>query len=116
MVEIPFNKWSREKLANRKKIATSRNKTYGYKGDEFKVNLGDSVRTYRIVYVETVSLGFVANYCYKLEGADSPEEFIDVWNKIHWKRKYDPEHRIRLHCFEEINKEQINKNLNLREK
>lgn len=110
-IKIPFNKWSKEKLVLRSKIATSRNKTYGYIGDTFKINLGDSVRTYRIECVETVSLYFVANYCYKMEGADSPKEFIDIWNSIHWKKKYDPQHRVRLHCFKEVDYEQINKNL-----
>ena len=37
-IKIPFNDWSKQKLAEEKKCATSRRTKYGEKGDIFTIN------------------------------------------------------------------------------
>lgn len=79
IVKIPFNDWSRSKLQFGLKCCTSRTKIYGELGDTFEVNNS----TYRIEYIMRLPLIFVRDYLYREEGANSPEEFEEVWNSIH---------------------------------
>ena len=79
-IKIPFNDWSKERLFMKR--CTSRTKKYGEVGDTFTVNvkgfIGDNDKKFRITHIERVSLGFVADKLYKLEGASSTREFIKV--------------------------------------
>jgi hypothetical protein len=103
-IEIPFNEWSKERLSINSKCATSRNKKYGNPGDTFSVTFigcssGTWTRVYRLMFVEKVSLGFVAKFFYSMEGCLTPDEFVKVWNDIHPRKKFDPEQLVWLHVF-----------------
>ena len=97
-ITIPFNNWSRERLRNNTKTATSRNKRYGIVGDTFVV---DGV-TYKLTSIARLRLGYIAEQKYAQEGAKSPEEFINVWNEIHPRKKYNPVQKVYYHEFERM--------------
>ena len=96
-IRIPFNDWSRERLKVCK-CATSRNKRYGKPGDTFSVD----GQAYRILNITKAPLWRVAEHCWMEEGADSPSEFIEVWNEIHPRKHYNPKQVVWYHEFEPI--------------
>jgi len=96
-IRIPFNEWSKKRLVHAK-IATSRYKRYGKKGDTFSVGDYD----YRIDFVVKLPLWFITYYLYRTEGAESPEEFQKVWANIHPKKGWLPEDEVWYHCFNEV--------------
>ena len=95
-IKIPFNGWSIERLRDGTKFATCRNKKYGDKGDYFRIDdwIGE------IKFVVKVPLWFVRAWLYKTEGADSPEEFVRVWEQIHPKKGWVDEQEVWYHCFD----------------
>lgn len=95
-VDFPFNDWSKDRMAKGLKKMTSRTSRHAQIGDTFKC----VEKTWLVVGVGWVKLGYVAKYCYALEGAMTPQEFIDVWNQIHPKKKFDPEEEVCAHFFE----------------
>jgi hypothetical protein len=108
VINIPFNSWSKERLLIGGKKATSRNKKYGQVGDVFVVGFERGVasctmpfsHSYKLTHVEHVTLGFVADHCWRLEGAVDREEFIEVWNDIHPKKRFDKNQKVYLHVFD----------------
>jgi hypothetical protein len=99
-VEIPFNDWSCERLAEREKTATTRTSRYGDPGDEFVVD----GTVYELTHVVHVPLRVVADHFYGVEGCDSRAEFIDVWEDIHYRRGFEPEWPVYLHLFREVDR------------
>ena len=78
MKTIPFNKWSKDKIAQGKKFCTSRHGTYG--DDE------------RVVGISTpMPWGFIRDHLYMVEGADSPEELQGVIEEIMHRHVPDDE-------------------------
>ena len=63
-----FNKWSKERIRQGRKFATTRDKIYNDKN---------------ILGVVRLPLGFIKEHLWQIEGADSPEEFEKVWREIH---------------------------------
>ena len=101
-INIPFTDWSKEHIRYGLKCATTRTKKYGNKGDYFYV---DDIK-YRLVEVKKLRLSFITYYLYDKEGAESPEEFIKVWNEIHPIKGYE-EQQFDLfwyHRFEKVKK------------
>lgn len=94
-IEIPFNKWSEERLNLFAKTATSRNKKYGEVGDTFEVN----GTTYELDLVIKLPLWFVSEDLYDSEGALNFLEFEDIWKKIHPKKGFIPEQEVWYHHF-----------------
>lgn len=94
-VDIPFNEWSEERLREGRKAATCRTSRYGDPGDSFSA----AGRQWTLTHVLRVPLHVVKDHFYELEGCESPEEFVDVWEDIHYRRGYDPEWRVWLHLF-----------------
>ena len=105
-IKIPFNEWSTSRLW--RKRCTSRNKKHGEVGDTFVASHNsvteDSIQVveYQITHIEKISLGFVAKYLYELEGADSPEGFMKVWEDIHPVIGFVPEQKVWVHVFKEV--------------
>jgi len=97
-IDIPFNDWSKNKLIQCKKIATSRSKKYGEVGDFFEFQ-GDK---YIIVMIKKLPLWFIADVLYDSEGADSPDEFRNVWAKIHYRKPVDERKEYFYHFFKRI--------------
>lgn len=96
-INIPYNTWSKNKIYQNIKTATTRTKKYGKKGDVFIV---DSVKYIITDYLKT-KLEIVSSDFFREEGAGSPEEFIEVWNSMHPVKKFDPQQTVWIHFFEE---------------
>lgn len=79
---LPFNKWSQERIAQGRKICTSRSRIYHDPRVKF--------------IIMSIPLKLVKKYLWKEEGADSPEEFEKIWRSIH-RGKFDPEKKVYTH-------------------
>ena len=98
-MEIPMNDWSKRRLFNQTKKATSRYKKYGEVGDTFTVG---GFR-YELELVIKVPLWFVVEDLYLSEGACSSDELREVWIGIHPNRGYRPFDLVWYHHFKEDN-------------
>ena len=94
-VNIPFRDDMKLAILNGKKTCTSRNKRYGYIGDQFEIDGQKFVLT----WVSHVYLDDVAHLKYQDEGFESPNQFIEVWNQIHPRKGFDPLQTVWLHEF-----------------
>ena len=74
---IPFNAWSKRRIAEGRKFCTSRSKIY--KDD-------------RVIGIVNMPWGIIKKYLYEAEGADSPEELQKVIDMIH--RKVVPDDKM----------------------
>lgn len=81
-MKLPFNDWSKSRIKQGRKFCTSRTKKYDDK---------------QVTDIWQVTLRFVKQYLWQVEGADSPEEFEEVWNSIHPKKKFNPEQMVYVH-------------------
>ena len=97
-INIPFNDWSKGKLAIQTKKATSRYSKYGKVEDTFLV---DEFK-YELELILRLPLWFVAENLYRSEGANSKEEFIEVWESIHPRKGFRPFDLVWYHHFKEI--------------
>jgi len=94
-IEIPFNKWSKDKLMKNNKWATSRNKKYGEVGDTFVVD----ETTYELDFVIKLPLWFIAIELFESEGCLFPNEFREVWAQIHPRKGYVGHQMVWYHHF-----------------
>jgi len=92
---LPFLEEFHEKVRDGRKTMTARSKTYGVPGDRLR---GPGV-VLVLEYVAHWPLGTIANEFYHLEGLESPEEFIEVWNRIHPRKTYNPATMVWVHRF-----------------
>lgn len=79
--EIPFNKWSLERIRQGKKICTSRSKKW---------------KDRRVYLILKLPLWIVRDYLWEEEGAYSPEEFEKVWRSI-YRGKFDENKIVFVH-------------------
>jgi len=98
-INIPFNEWSKERLKNKVKLATTRNKRYGKIGDTFKINFRLITYKFEILAVFKTSLYTVGTQLYYIEGAEDPLEFRKVWEAIHPKAGWQPDKEVYVHLF-----------------
>lgn len=105
-IEIPFNDWSKGRLLTGYKMATTRNKKYGYIGDTFEVDLSSVIdedrgpfKLFELVAVFPLMLRKVAYDLFFIEGASSPTEFIEVWKDIHPEAGWTPGKMVWVHIF-----------------
>jgi len=96
-IEIPFNKWSRDRLEQGQKTATTRTSRYGDPGDTFVVD----GRKYELTHVIKVELEVVARHFWGVEGCNYPNQFCEVWKEIHPHKGYEPDWEVWLHLFTE---------------
>ena len=94
-INIPFNDWSKGRLQERKKWATSRNKRYGMKGDTFTI---DDER-YELTLVKKIPLFVIARDYYDAEGCSTENEFIELWKSIHPKLGWTKFKEVWIHFF-----------------
>lgn len=73
---IPFNAWSRERIAQGRKKCTSRKKKY---------------MDPRVTSIDVRPWSYVKDFLWKDEGADSPEELQRVINQIFRREVKDDE-------------------------
>lgn len=95
---IPFNFWSRMRLTNQFKRATSRYTKYGNVGDTFSV---DGFK-YELELILKLPLWFVVEELYLSEGAKSSDELEEVWKEIHPKKGFRPFDEVWYHHFKEV--------------
>lgn len=100
IIQIPFLPEFEGDLVTGRKTATSRSKRYGKEGDTFEA-FG---RVFVITAVTHPPLWAVARWFYKEEGFATQAEFIECWDRIHLRKKYedDPERLVWLHLFERV--------------
>ena len=76
--KIPFNDWSRARIAQNRKFCTSRHNRY-FEDD-------------RVGYItELLAWGYIKKHLWKLEGADSPEDLQQVIEDIYKRKVHDNE-------------------------
>ena len=106
MIKIPFLPEFKEAILSGKKTATTRSKRYGKPGDILSMFSNGFIFTpqadsHVLTHVVQVPLYVVASFFYKEEGLDSPEAFIEVWDRIHRRKKYEDDQKLKvwLHLF-----------------
>jgi len=101
-IEIPFRQDMLELIAVGRKVCTSRNKRYGFAGDCFEFDWLDNHFELELTMTERKTLSYVATFLHDAEGFDTPREFINIWNEIHPKKKFDPKQKVWVHWFEAV--------------
>lgn len=66
--KLPFTRWSRQRIAQGRKWATTRTRKF---------------YDPRVVLCFEIELGRVRDEFWQIEGADSPEEYEKVWRSLH---------------------------------
>ena len=94
-INIPFMPKWKQKMLSRQKTATSRTHKYGMVGDNFEI----FNHTFRITQISFISLELIAEYFYKQEGCDNPNEFIEIWKQIHPIMGWQPKRKVYIHLF-----------------
>jgi hypothetical protein len=97
-VKIPFKPEMAELSLQGKKHMTTRTRKYGDEGDTFEIN----GVPFAIMGVGNIPLHRVANKLFESEGFSSREEFIDYWNKLHPRKKYDPDQMVWIHSYMKV--------------
>ena len=97
-IKIPFNEWSKKRILNQTKKATSRYKKYGNVGDTFEV---DGYK-YELELVLKLPLWFITEDLYLSEGAKDSLELISIWKQIHPKKGFRPFDEVWYHHFKEL--------------
>lgn len=100
-IGIPMNEWSQGRLREGEKSATTRTERYGERGDRFEA-VG---RVYELTDVIPAPLRLVAVHFHEEEGCESKEEFIEVWEDIHYRKGYKPDWMVYLHLFRGVDDE-----------
>lgn len=94
-VQIKFRPAFCGKMLAGIKTMTCRTKQMGEPGDWFTV-FGQE---FELTHVMRMRLGYVGSDCFKQEGCDSVQEFMDVWTSIHPGKGFDKEQCVWAHCF-----------------
>ena len=95
IIDIPFkSKWL-HKMVVGTKTCTSRTKAYGKAEDRFR-QFG---HWFAILLIERQKLSYVAKYLYKEEGCDSPDEFKQIWCKLHPRKGWVDNQVVFVHFF-----------------
>ena len=97
-VYIPFQSQWQDKMLEGIKVCTTRTKAYGRWGDTFKA-FGE---VFVIIKVDRKILEDVADNFFHLEGCESPEKFIEVWEGLHPIKKWVPKQIVWLHHFSKL--------------
>ena len=96
-VKIPFKPRFKKPLLDGTKTWTSRTKQYGLPHDIFEA-FGE---IFEIIDINLLLLSVVADH-WKEEGCTSRQDFIELWEKIHPRKGYDPSQIVRVHIFRRI--------------
>jgi len=95
LINIPFMAMWKEKMIDGVKTCTSRTKRYGSVGDKFEA-FG---HTFELTKVERVHLENVCAVLYAREGCRNPQEFYDVWVRLHPRKGFVPGQVVWMHHF-----------------
>lgn len=97
-VKIPFKQQFRESMLRGKKIMTSRTKRVAKPNDTFEA-FG---ATFQISDVGRMTLETVAYAFYDDEGCKTPQDFIEIWEKIHPRKGFVPSQWVYVHYFRRV--------------
>lgn len=97
IVWIPFRSQFREAMLTGVKTCTARSKRMAEPGDRFQA-FG---AWFEVTSVTEEVLAYVAD-CWRSEGCDSREHFIEVWNTIHHRKPYRSDTLVFLHRFKRV--------------
>lgn len=95
LVNIPFLPEWKDKMLSGQKTCTSRNKKYGQIGDTFNIYGA----TFELTNINSEYLFYVATSLFKEEGCTTPNEFIEVWERIHPKKGFVRQQSVWVHHF-----------------
>ena len=95
MIDLPFLLEWEPQILSGKKSATSRRTRYGYPGDYFEAFGARFILT----VVCRFTLEHIARFHWWEEGCTCPEEFINVWTRLHPRVGFRPERKVYLHRF-----------------
>ncbi|OPY31172.1 MAG: hypothetical protein A4E28_00019 [Methanocella sp. PtaU1.Bin125] len=99
LIELLFDPWLKSKVLEGIKYCTSRNKAHGVPGDTFCVGH----KMYCLIKVEAKRLADVAGNCFHAEGCDTPEDFIQEYNRVYrHSARFNPEKIVIVHWFAEV--------------
>lgn len=96
-VHIPFYPRFETPLRNGQKTLTSRTRWFGMIGDTFEIfKMRFQIKQKFVATLETVS------HLWYSEGCASRDDFIKVWEKIHYKYGFIPKQKVNVHRFKRV--------------
>lgn len=98
-VVIPFRDDMKEAVFDRRKFCTTRGRKYGEAGDWFKLTMSGEAQKFELIAVRKHTLGYVATNLFRIEGCDSVDGFILLWEEIHPRKTFDPREEKWTHYF-----------------
>jgi len=101
-IKIPFQSEFKEPMLSGNKTAITRTRRFGYPGDWFRA-FG---RVFILTEVYPSFLDVVITAHYSEEGFNSPDEFIELWDRIHPRVIYlqRPGRSVYFHRFSLVRK------------
>jgi hypothetical protein len=93
---LPFRPEFEDAIRSGRKTVTTRTRRYGKPGDILDTPFGPV----RLGRVERTLLAGVVPALYHEEGFDSPQEFIEMWTRLHPRKGFVPEQWVWVHEFE----------------
>lgn len=101
-IDLPFQPEFKERMLSGKKTCTTRTRRYGRSGDYF-TTFG---KYFVLTEVYPIRLTRVVYFHFEDEGFDSPQAFIECWDKIHPTVKYNDrrDRTVYIHYFQPIKK------------
>lgn len=97
-ITIPFKTDMSELIYTGKKTCTTRTIPYGKTGDIFKIKN----KWFKIIKITRITLGKVILHYYKLEGFNTPHDFVNYWLKLNPTRKWTAKDKVYIHIIMEV--------------
>jgi uncharacterized protein YqfB (UPF0267 family) len=94
-VEVPFLPEFRDRLLCGLKTATSRSRPLPHRFTAFGA-------VFEVLVCMQITLDKVTRFHYEREGCQSPEEFMEIWTRIHPRKGYDLNQLVWFHLFRRI--------------
>jgi len=97
LVTIKMNDWSASRTFGGFKICTSRAEPKCDVGDIFPVEYSGMKKYYKVLDIWEVDKNFISKFLWRLEGAESPQEILQILNGI-----YPDKLILYVHFYNEI--------------
>ena len=95
MKRLPFRPEFEEAVRSGQKTVTSRTRRYGSVGDVLDTPFG----LVRLTGLYQARLANVRDNFWRREGVASPEEFVEIWTRLHPHKGFDPDQFVWVHEF-----------------
>ena len=100
-VKIPFRPAFDGQLGNGRKTCTCRTKKMGTGLDWFE----HKGMFFKLTNVYQTTLADVRDRLFWHEGFDAPQGFVDIWDDIHPRKKFQPDQKVWVHRFVRVERE-----------